>query len=259
MITGRFTTGGGDTRPGRGWTGRRGARRSPWPHHFYEWAQGKKLVGASPIPLRAARDDPPEVTIMVPSRGARERKRVPATYAHDGGQEKLDWMPAPMYRRWRDVGVRGYTAQGLPDPGFRGRWAARNAAYTDLMVRTGLRITEQSALTVPELPTVSFNRIKTTADARRTRALGGHLPSAAKSDTAQVLFRNYLSPDQATREWAEEVMAEALAEAERSVLEVHETSALRAHEAAVTSRGGGPSVLGAAALPTGSQKTAWAA
>jgi hypothetical protein len=198
MITGRFTTGGGDTRPGRGWTGRRGARRSPWPHHFYEWAQGKKLVGASPIPLRAARDDPPEVTIMVPSRGARERKRVPATYAHDGGQEKLDWMPAPMYRRWRDVGVRGYTAQGLPDPGFRGRWAARNAAYTDLMVRTGLRITEQSALTVPELPTVSFNRIKTTADARRTRALGGHLPSAAKSNTAQVLFRNYLSPDQAT-------------------------------------------------------------
>lgn len=106
---------------------------------------------------------------------------------------------------------------------------------------------------------VSFNRIKTTADARRTKALGGHLPSAAKSNTAQVLFRNYLSPDQATREWAEEVMAEALADAERSVLEAHEAAALRAHETAAASRGGGPSILRAVALPDGCQETAWAA
>lgn len=149
MTTGRFTTGGGDTRvDGATWS-----QEVALAHHFYEWARDKKLVGTSPIPLRASRDEPAEVTIMVPSRGGRERKPVPATYAHDGGQEKLDWMPAPMYRRWRDVGVRGYTTQGLPDPGFRGRWAARNAAYTDLMVRTGLRITEQSSLTVSELPT----------------------------------------------------------------------------------------------------------
>jgi integrase len=122
-------------------------------HQFYVWAKGKKLTGASPIPLRARRDPPPEVAIMKSSGRAEEDEGVPASYAHDGGQESLEWLPAAEYRRWRDVGVRGYTAQGLPDPGFRGRWAARNAAYTDLMVRTGMRITEQSSLTLVELPT----------------------------------------------------------------------------------------------------------
>jgi len=42
---------------------------------------------------------------------------------------------------------------------------------------------------------VTFNRIKTSTEVRRTRRLGGHLPSAAKSNTMQVLFRNYLGGD----------------------------------------------------------------
>jgi site-specific recombinase XerD len=50
------------------------------------------------------------------------------------------------------VGVRGFTVEGLPDPQFRGRWAARNAVFCDLMVRTGLRLAEQAALTVQEVP-----------------------------------------------------------------------------------------------------------
>jgi len=41
----------------------------------------------------------------------------------------------------------------LPDHRFRGRWASRNALFTDLMVRTGMRLTEQSSLTVLEVPT----------------------------------------------------------------------------------------------------------
>src|SRR5262249_58264246 len=39
-----------------------------------------------------------------------------------------------------------------PDPGFGGRGAARNAAFCDLMVRTGLRLAEQTALTIFEVP-----------------------------------------------------------------------------------------------------------
>jgi integrase len=77
---------------------------------------------------------------------------TPATYSHGAGRQKIEWLPATSYRRWRDVGIRGYTPDGVPDPRFRGRWAARNATFCDLMVRTGLRLGEQTALTVFEVP-----------------------------------------------------------------------------------------------------------
>ncbi|MFI0107865.1 hypothetical protein ACH4NW_05775 [Streptomyces globisporus] len=82
---------------------------------------------------------------------------------------------------------------------------------------------------------VSFNRIRTSVEARRTRQLGGHLPSAARSNTVPVLFRNYLRDDPATAEWAHEVMADALADAEQAALLAHRRLAERA---------GGPDVVG---------------
>ncbi|MCQ9183503.1 hypothetical protein KMT30_31555 [Streptomyces sp. IBSBF 2953] len=81
---------------------------------------------------------------------------------------------------------------------------------------------------------MSFNRIKTSVDARRTKKLGGHLPSSAKSNTAQVLFTNYLKPDEATREWAEEVIGKAVADAEQAAHDAH---------AAVVARRGAPTVI----------------
>jgi len=48
--------------------------------------------------------------------------------------------------------VRGYRPDGLADPSFRGRHASRNQAFCDLMVRTGLRLAEQTSLTRFELP-----------------------------------------------------------------------------------------------------------
>ncbi|MDT0467959.1 hypothetical protein [Streptomyces gibsoniae] len=97
----------------------------------------------------------------------------------------------------------------------------------------------------PGLPLqVSFNRIKTSMEVRRTKRMGGHLPSAAKSNTMPVLFRNYLSGDPVITAWAEEVLGEALVDAEQT--------ARRAHEQAARAAGGGPRVLpgpgGAAAL-----------
>ena len=77
---------------------------------------------------------------------------------------------------------------------------------------------------------MTFNRIKTSTEVRRTRRLGGHLPSAAKSNTMQVLFRNYLGGDPVIVEWAHQVLGEALVDAEQA--------ALRAHEQVLTSAGG---------------------
>jgi hypothetical protein len=103
-------------------------------NQFYEWAVTRKLVGAVPIPRRARRPAPAGTV----RRTVYDGEMVPATYAHDEGGERIEWLPPASYRRWRDVGVRGYGADGLPSGRFRGRWAARNATFTDLMVRTGM-------------------------------------------------------------------------------------------------------------------------
>ncbi|OEJ22968.1 hypothetical protein AR457_37805 [Streptomyces agglomeratus] len=90
---------------------------------------------------------------------------------------------------------------------------------------------------------VSFNRIKTSMEVRRTKRMGGHLPSAAKSNSMPVLFRNYLSGDPVITAWAEEVLGEALVDAEQA--------ARQAHERAAKAAGGGPRVLpGPADAPT---------
>jgi site-specific recombinase XerD len=118
-------------------------------NQFYAWAVTRKLVGAVPIPQRVRRSAPAGTV----HRTVYDGELVPATYAHDEGGERIEWLPPASYRRWRDVGVRGYGADGLPSPRFRGRWAARNATFTDVMVRTGMRLSEQASLTVLEVPT----------------------------------------------------------------------------------------------------------
>ncbi|MFI6688748.1 hypothetical protein [Streptomyces sp. NPDC050485] len=115
--------------------------------------------------------------------------------------------------------------------------------------------------------TITFNQIKTSADARRTKQLGGHLPSSAKSNTAQVLFTNYLKPDEATREWAEEVLTEALADAEQAAWDAHATAVGRRGEPIVIPDAESPQQLEDAGLAphtarelaSGDLDTAWTA
>src|SRR6266702_1134438 len=79
------------------------------------------------------------------------RRRDPAGPRDEGG-ERIEWLPPASYRLWRDVGLRGYGPDGLPSDRFKGRWPARNATFTDLMARTGMRLSEQASLTVMEMP-----------------------------------------------------------------------------------------------------------
>ena len=78
--------------------------------------------------------------------------QTPAEASHLGPRRDLEWLTPAMYRSWRDVGVRGFTSDGLPDRSFRGRYASRNAAFTDMLIRTSLRISEQVALSLFDLP-----------------------------------------------------------------------------------------------------------
>ena len=116
---------------------------------FYWWALKVGYLAAHPIPQRMRRSQ----RAGGDRNAARARDGLrPATYSHDGGSERVVWLPPADYRRWRDIGIRGSGADGLPTEAFRGRWAARNTTYCDLMVRTGLRVSEQSALSVFEVP-----------------------------------------------------------------------------------------------------------
>jgi site-specific recombinase XerD len=118
-------------------------------NEFYKWAVNAGHAHTNPIPQRQRRAAPPGAAAW---RG-NQTETVPATYAHDENGEHIEWLSPPSYRKWRDVGLRGYGNDGLPDCRFRGRWASRNATYADLMVRTGMRLSEQSSLTVLEVPT----------------------------------------------------------------------------------------------------------
>jgi hypothetical protein len=82
---------------------------------FFGWAAGQRLIPANPVPQRARR-------------AAADRRRhgeggvlVPAAQARDTGRDEVQWLTPAEYRWWRDAGLRGYRADGLPDAGF---WAA---------------------------------------------------------------------------------------------------------------------------------------
>ena len=69
---------------------------------------------------------------------------------------------------------------------------------------------------------LDMNRLRTSAEVRRTRQLGGHLPSAARTNTMQTLWSSYLRGDPVVTDWAEEVLDEAFADAERAALDAHQ-------------------------------------
>ena len=96
------------------------------------------------------------------------------------------------------------------------RWAARHGLTADPPESDG----DGPAPDPVPLP-VGFKRLRTSIEVRRTRQAGGHLPTAARSNTMPVLFRNYLRGDATVAAWAEEVVADALVDAEQSALAAH--------------------------------------
>lgn len=111
-------------------------------NQFYRWAVARGHAACNPFVQRLSRSRDPR----------RPRGQTPAESSHRGRANDIAWLPPATYRRWRDIGVRGFDMAGLPDPAFRGRFASRNGAYCDLMVRTGLRLSEQTSLSVFEFP-----------------------------------------------------------------------------------------------------------
>ncbi|NEA58317.1 hypothetical protein G3I60_30225 [Streptomyces sp. SID13666] len=87
-----------------------------------------------------------------------------------------------------------------------GAWAARHGLLDDDGKPLQMRLT----------------RMKKTVEVRAAKEVGGHLPSARLTNTAETSFTHYLRGDPFVTEWAAQVLTEAITDAER-----HAGTALR--------------------------------
>jgi hypothetical protein len=145
-----------------------------WRLHF---TQRRLALPAEPRPLLAAWD-PDDLDRWLDAEGIPDGRPflLDANGAYDVDLNRYFEQPQVMGRSPRTWAIgydlarrrnRGYGPDGLADPAFRGRTAARNSAFTDLMLRTGLRISEQASLTVFELPDPGAARVQYPFGCRR--------------------------------------------------------------------------------------------
>jgi integrase len=120
---------------------------------LYDWAVSRKI----PITVHG----PAIETSPIP--GGLGATRVPGVRVNAAfvRQERDRWIVPGTYRLWREVGLRGRRVERVGDTewravgengSFRGRNSQRNAAFTDFVYSTGLRVQEAGSLLLPELP-----------------------------------------------------------------------------------------------------------
>jgi hypothetical protein len=64
----------------------------------------------------------------------------------------VKWLTPQAFRLWRNVGLRGFTAEGLPAADWQGRTEDRDVAFAEGLFDTGLRLAEWSSQLITELP-----------------------------------------------------------------------------------------------------------
>lgn len=97
-----------------------------------------------------------------------------------------------------------------------GQWAARHGLRGDDGQPLNLRLT----------------RLRTTVEVRSAKQVGGHLPSARLTNTAETSFTHYLRKDPFVREWSAEILTEAITDAHDQTLAVLAASQREEAEAA---------------------------
>ncbi|MYB42523.1 MAG: integrase [Chloroflexi bacterium] len=108
--------------------------------HFFVWQQESGAIQESPVKLRSYRR-------YDGTTGMTARLRPKDVRALD-----VKWLLPDTYRVWRQVGLGGYTRDGLPDRSWRGRNDGRNLAFADALWTSGLRRKEAGTLLLCELP-----------------------------------------------------------------------------------------------------------
>jgi len=109
------------SQPGRRIGGSKWQRELAALRLLYEWAEKKGRIGRSPVLVHAVRLRDGG-TVMAADQAPRDVRC-----------SDVKWVTPRTYRLWRDIGLRGYTAGGLPEAGWRGRNDGRNCAFADLL------------------------------------------------------------------------------------------------------------------------------
>lgn len=110
---------------------------------LYGWAFRHRHVAENPVVVQIVRTRTGDTV------------EVPTVRARDVRSSNVKWLTPRAFRQWRDVGLRGFTADGRRDEQWRGRNDDRNAAYADLLFSSGLRRTEGGSLLTIELPSLA--------------------------------------------------------------------------------------------------------
>jgi hypothetical protein len=77
---------------------------------------------------------------------------IPEARAQNARATNVRWLTPRAFRRWVDIGLRGHTASGLPSPGWRGRLEDRNTSFANVLMSSGMRLTEAASLLAFEMP-----------------------------------------------------------------------------------------------------------
>lgn len=107
------------------------------------WALSEGLLQREPFSYR-------DKSVWTPV-GAR-RVRINAASEPAPGPVPIRFLAYSDYLTWRDIGLGGRCPDGRADPHWRGQHGARDRAFADLLVSTGMRLGEAASLLVPELP-----------------------------------------------------------------------------------------------------------
>ena len=135
-----------DQQVGRGIGGSKWQRELAALRLVYEWAEKERHIARSPVLVHQVR--------LRGGGAATVADQAP----RDVRSADVKWVTPRTYRLWRDIGLLGYDADGQPDPSWRGRNDGRNAAFTDLLFSSGLRLREGGCLLTLEVPDAAGGR-----------------------------------------------------------------------------------------------------
>jgi len=107
---------------------------------FYQWV-GRRYDVVNPVSLREVRREDRIHTV-----------RGYEASPHVIRDADVKWFDPAGYRRWCEIGLRGFGVDGLEDRNWRGRNDQRDCAFADGLYGTGLRLQEWSSMLDVELP-----------------------------------------------------------------------------------------------------------
>ncbi|MEZ5933245.1 MAG: tyrosine-type recombinase/integrase [Alphaproteobacteria bacterium] len=114
---------------------------------FYCWAAEEDLISLTPFSYRRVWHHRP---------GARRAVLAPVNSAYEPAARRHDmrFIDLDRFLQFRDIGLRGRLPDGTEDPDWHGRNGERNALFAELLVTTGMRISEAAYWLTHDLPSV---------------------------------------------------------------------------------------------------------